>query len=221
MGARRFDPERRDRIIGAALDVIAAEGVAGASHRKIAAHAGVPLGSMSYHFSGMDELLAEAFTRFSTSVSDRFDERLGRAEGIDAARQAVVDLIHEDLLDSQRDLVLTHELYTLAARKPAFRAITHDWMARSRRALGLHFDPDTCRMLDALIEGLSIHAALDAEPSNTEPRSGSEPHSRARTAAAVARITTPGTAAPDHTAPDHIAPDDPAASDHTREATHE
>ncbi|WP_120520959.1 TetR/AcrR family transcriptional regulator [Arthrobacter celericrescens] len=212
MATRRFDPDRRERIIDAALDVIAAEGVAGASHRKIAAHAGVPLGSMSYHFSGMDELLAEAFTRFGTSISDRFDERLGRAVGIDAARQAVVDLIHEDLLDSQRELVLTHELYTLAARKPEFRAITRDWMARSRRALGLHFDPVTCRMLDALIEGLSIHAALDAEPGNTEPHSDSEPsdsepHSRARTAEAVARITTP---ALDSTTPDT-----------TRKAAHE
>jgi len=205
VATRRFDPDRRERIIDAALDVIAAEGVAGASHRKIANHAGVPLGSMSYHFSGMDELLAEAFTRFGTSISDRFDERLGRAEGIDAARQAVVDLIHEDLLDSQRELVLTHELYTLAARKPEFRRITRDWMARSRRALGLHFDPETCRMLDALIEGLSIHAALDTEP-----------HSRARTAEAVARITSTTTS----TAPDNTAPDNTALHA-TREAAHE
>jgi len=214
VATRRFDPDRRDRIIDAALDVIAAEGVAGASHRKIAARAGVPLGSMSYHFSGMDELLTEAFTRFGTSISDRFDERLGRAVGIDAARQAVVDLIHEDLLDSQRELVLTHELYTLAARKPEFRRITRDWMARSRRALGLHFDPVTCRMLDALIEGLSIHAALDTDAQDTDAQDTDaqdtepldpEPHSRARTAEAVARITTT----------------DPTAFDRFREATHE
>jgi DNA-binding transcriptional regulator YbjK len=174
---------------------------------------------MSYHFSGMDELLTEAFTRFGTSISDRFDERLGRAVGIDAARQAVVDLIHEDLLDSQRELVLTHELYTLAARKPEFRRITRDWMARSRRALGLHFDPVTCRMLDALIEGLSIHAALDTEPhgaagpdGDAERASDPDPHSRARTAEAVARITTSRTG---NTAPDNTAPHD------SREAAHE
>ncbi|MBO1268220.1 TetR/AcrR family transcriptional regulator [Arthrobacter cavernae] len=180
MVTRRFDPERRDRIIDAALDVIAAQGVAGASHRRIAEHAGVPLGSMTYHFAGMDELLTEAFRRFGDSIADRFDEQLAGAADIDGARRAVVDLIHLDLLDSQRDLVLTHELYTLAARKPAFRQITRDWMARSRRALGLHFDPGTCRMLDALIEGLFIHAALDTEP-----------HDRSITVEAVARITTP------------------------------
>lgn len=180
MATRRFDPDRRDRIIDASLDVIAAHGVAGSSHRKIAEHAGVPLGSMTYHFTNMDELLGEAFRRFADVVADGFEDRMGRADDADAARAAVVELIHHDLLGSQRDLVLTHELYTLAAREPAFRQITRDWMARSRRALGRHFDPDTCRMLDALIEGLFIHAALDTEP-----------HDRATTVEAVARITTP------------------------------
>jgi DNA-binding transcriptional regulator YbjK len=164
VATRRFDPDRRDRIIDSALEVIAARGVAGTSHRKIADHAGVPLGSMTYHFTAMDELLGEAFRRFADTVADGFEVRLGNAANADAARQAVVDLIHVDLLDSQRDLVLTLELYTLAAREPVFREITRDWMSRSRHALERHFDPATSRMLDALIEGHFIHAALDPEP---------------------------------------------------------
>lgn len=67
---RRNDPDRRDRIIDACLDVIAEAGVAGVSHRKIADAAGVPLGSMTYHFDGMSNLLHEAFSRFSTAVSE-------------------------------------------------------------------------------------------------------------------------------------------------------
>lgn len=177
---RRFDPQRKDRIVAAALDVIAARGVAGASHRRIAAHADVPLGSMTYHFVNMDELLAEAFRRFADTMADRFEARMSRAGNADQARRAVVELIHDALLDSRRELVLTHELYTLAAREPVFREITRDWMRRSRQALERHFDPLTCRMLDALIEGSFIHAALDAEP-----------HQRAMTLDAVTRITTP------------------------------
>ncbi|MEU2050740.1 TetR family transcriptional regulator, partial [Streptomyces albidoflavus] len=45
-----------------------------------------------------------------------------------------------------------------------------------------HFDPDTSRQLDALIEGLSLHRALDTEP-----------HERAVTVEAVERITAGGT----------------------------
>lgn len=165
---RRNDPERRDRIIEACLEVIAEVGVAGASHRRIAAVAGVPLGSMTYHFAGMDELLRDAFDRFATEVSDRFELRMAAASDAASARRAVVALIGADVFGSHRELVLTQELYTLAAREPAFRAITAAWMARSRSALERHFDPVTARMLDALIEGLTIHAALDSGPHDAD-----------------------------------------------------
>ena len=163
-GGRRSDPGRRDRIIDACLDVIAEAGVAGTSHRRVAEAAGVPLGSMTYHFTGMNELLHEAFTRFGTAESDQFERRMAAASDAAAAAEAVVAIITQDVFDTQRDLVITHELYTLAARDPGFRDITNAWMARSRRALERHFDPTTARMLDALIEGLTIHRALDIEP---------------------------------------------------------
>ncbi|WP_062519152.1 TetR/AcrR family transcriptional regulator [Demequina silvatica] len=160
---RRNDPERRDRIIDACLDVIAEAGVAGTSHRKVAEAAGVPLGSMTYYFAGMDDLLHEAFTRFAVTGSEQFVRRMSDAADHDSARAAVVAIITEDVFGSARDLVLTHELYTLAARRAEYRTITSAWMARSRAALELHFDPETARQLDALIEGLTIHRALDAE----------------------------------------------------------
>nr|WP_201471111.1 TetR family transcriptional regulator [Microbacterium hydrocarbonoxydans] len=161
---RRNDPERRERIISACLDVIAESGVAGASHRRIAAAAGVPLGSMTYHFAGIDELLHEAFTRFATTVSSRFEERMAAASDPASARAAVVAIILEDVARGNDELVLSHELYTLAAREPAYRALTTAWMRRSRTALERHFDPETARLLDAMIEGVSIHRALDDEP---------------------------------------------------------
>lgn len=164
MATRRFDPERRDRIIDAALELIAEQGVAGTSHRKVAQRADVPLGSMTYHFTNMDELLREAFSRFADRSAGRFEERLAAARDADEARIAIADFVHHDIFGTQRDLVLTHELYTLAARRPEYRELTREWMARSRQALEQHFDPTTARQLDALIEGLSIHRALDTEP---------------------------------------------------------
>jgi len=178
---RRHEPDRRNRLIDVTLDLIAEVGVAGISHRKIAVRAGVPLGSMTYHFDGMDELLFETFARFAETISKRFEERLGAATTIDEARNAVVSLIYEDLTGPQaaRDAVLTFELYTLAAREPRFRAITREWMRRSRVGLERHFDSDTAHQLDALIEGLAIHRSLDPEPP-----------SRALTARAIAKITS-------------------------------
>ncbi len=161
---RRHDPGRRDRIIDACLDVITGNGVAGTSHRKVAEAADVPLGSMTYHFAGMEDLLHEAFSRFARAASTRFEQVMDVATDGATAQRAVVDTITEVVFGSQRDLVLTHELYMLAAREPRYRDITNAWMARSRVILERHFDPTTARILDALIEGLSIHRALDNQP---------------------------------------------------------
>ena len=161
---RRYDPGRRDRIIDACLDVIARHGVSGTSHRKVAEAADVPLGSMTYHFAGMSDLLHEAFSRFAQDASEQFEQRIAPASDAESAKQAIAEAITDVVFSNQRDLVLSHELYTLAAREPSFRDITHAWMARSRRALEQYFDPTTARILDALVEGLSMHRALDNEP---------------------------------------------------------
>lgn len=180
MAPRRYDPDRRDRIIDAALAVIAEGGVAGTSHRRIAERAGVPLGSMTYHFASMDELLREAFTRFATRLSARFEARLTAVTHRDELATAIVGLVHDDLASGPNDLVLTLELYTLAARQPAFRQITHDWMRRSRDVLERHVDARTAHQLDALIEGLFIHVSLDPTP-----------HGRDVTRDAVRRFLSP------------------------------
>jgi DNA-binding transcriptional regulator YbjK len=162
--ARRYDPGRRDRIVATALDVIAEHGVAGASHRAIARAADVPLGSITYHFASLDELLAAAFTSHVDTVAPRFDERMRAAQDSGAVLEYLVEHLTGDLLDSGRDLVLAVELYVAAARNPALRTVTQDWMARSRRSLERHFDPVTARELDALVEGLVLHSALSTDP---------------------------------------------------------
>src|ERR1700755_262819 len=54
------DPQRPLRIALAALDVVADKGVEGLTHRAVAAVAGIPLRSTTYHFQTLDDLLAAA-----------------------------------------------------------------------------------------------------------------------------------------------------------------
>src|ERR1700712_2346454 len=56
---RRPDDGRRAQLIAAATAVVAREGVAAATTRRIAQEAGVPHGLVHYWFSGKDELLQE------------------------------------------------------------------------------------------------------------------------------------------------------------------
>ncbi|CCG01987.1 TetR/AcrR family transcriptional regulator [Blastococcus saxobsidens] len=161
---RRYDPERRDRLVDTTLDVIADQGVTAASHRSIARAADVPLGSLTYHFGSLTDLLAAAFTRHVDTVAARFDERMAAAPDRAAAMEVLVEHLTGDLLGSPRDLVLAVELYVAAARNPALRAVTQDWMSRSRRSLERHLDPVTAREVDALVEGLVLHSALSTDP---------------------------------------------------------
>ncbi|WP_422678075.1 maltose acetyltransferase domain-containing protein [Blastococcus brunescens] len=150
---RRHDP-RRDRRTGCRRRL-----PPGDSPRRRR-----PLGSITYHFTSLDELLSAAFTAHVDTVAPRFDERMKAATGSGEVLEYLVEHLAGDLLDSARDLVLTVELYVAAARNPALRAVTQDWMARSRRSLERHFDPVTARELDALVEGLVLHSALSTDP---------------------------------------------------------
>jgi DNA-binding transcriptional regulator YbjK len=164
---RRYDPERRSRLIDAALEVIAEKGVAGASHRAIAQVADVPLGSTTYHFATIDDLLAAAFTELANQTADALEQRMRAAPDAEAALDLLAQHLADDLLTGN-SLLLAVELYVAATRRPALRVVTEAWMQRSRRALELHFDPRTARELDALVEGLVLHQALSTDPMPTE-----------------------------------------------------
>ena len=164
---RRYDPGRKTRILDAAIDVIADHGMAGTTSRRIAAAADVPLGSLTYHFAGLDELLAQAFQRYAERMSPpyeaHFDQVRDRAGFVDA----VTDLIHGAAGASPREWAVAYELYLAALRNPALRTVTESWMRRSRHVLERFVDPVTARGIDALIEGLVMHRTLSTA---TSPR---------------------------------------------------
>jgi DNA-binding transcriptional regulator YbjK len=157
---RRFDPQRKSRIVDATIDVIAEHGVAGTTHRRIAAAADVPLGSLTYHFTGLDDLLAQAFQRHAERMSPRYEAHFDGVESRADLIEAVTDLIHGDAGADTRDWAIAYELYLAALKHPALRSITESWMRRSRAVLERYVDPVTARGLDALVEGLVMHMML-------------------------------------------------------------
>ncbi|MGA1805301.1 TetR/AcrR family transcriptional regulator [Rhizobium sp. HT1-10] len=156
---RPNDPGRRDRIISAALLTIARLGVSDTNHRSIAEEAGVPLGSLTYYFSGLDEIFGEAFSKFAKSVSGRLYEVLSNARNREEAKIAVVDFLADETEHKEQEMVLSFELYAYASRRTFFKGIMLEWLEASRRALELHFTPAEARSIDAIIEGVTIHNA--------------------------------------------------------------
>lgn len=188
---RRYEPDRRLRILEVTLDVIAEHGVAGTTHRKVAAAADVPLGAMTYYFTGLADLFTSAFTLLAQRWGDAFEAAMTAVPDGGDPRDAVADAVLAGLTDdvrgSRRQAVLAFELYALAAREPALREVTQAWRERTRTALRRHFAPDDSRVLDALVEGLSIHAVLSTEPLD-----------RARFRADIARFAPPPLEPPAH-----------------------
>jgi len=162
--SRRNDPARRQRIIDATLSVIADHGTAATTHRRIAKAAQVPLGSVTYYFATLEDLLTAAFLQLAADSSAAFRARLEVAMDRATACAAVIDIIANQVWAEPRTLLLSYELYAFAARHPAVGAVMQQWMDSSRDALGRFFDPLTARALDALIEGIGIHNSIDRAP---------------------------------------------------------
>jgi TetR/AcrR family transcriptional regulator, regulator of biofilm formation and stress response len=168
MRARRHDPDRKNRIVDAAIDVIAEHGVAGTTHRLIAAAADVPLGSLTYHFSSLEDLRAQAFQRHVERMSVIYAAHFDGVETREQFVEAVTDLIHGDAGADRHDWAIAYELYLAALRDPALRAVTENWMRASRAVLERFVDPTTARGVDALIEGLVMHKTLSTSPLSRE-----------------------------------------------------
>jgi DNA-binding transcriptional regulator YbjK len=164
VATRRHDPNRKDRIVDAAIGVIAEHGVAGTTHRLIAAAADVPLGSLTYHFSGLEDLRAQAFQRHAERMSVVYESHFLHVHTHDALVDAITDLIHGDAGADTAEWAIAYELYLAALRDPALRTVTETWMRTSRAVLERFVDPTTARGVDALIEGLVMHKTLSTAP---------------------------------------------------------
>jgi len=150
---------RRDVLIDTALEVIAEHGVAGTTHRRVAAAAGVPLGSTTYYFADLHDLLGAAFDRFADQISERFEARLARARTAEEALDQITEFLLHDF-DDPKDLALSYEFYAYAIRRPAIATMVEAWFARSQQALTPFFDPVTARLVDTFIEGLFTYRGL-------------------------------------------------------------
>lgn len=182
---RRHDPERRTRILDAALEVLVADGAVGITHRKVAARADVPLGSVTYHFASLAELQEQAFAWYVEQRTAEFEDLFTEVATRDDLVEVLVELVQGGP-SRRRSAVLGFELHLAALRDPALRALTQQWTRDSRAVLARFTGPENAGPLDALLEGLIMHALLATEP---EPRQAT----RAAIVQALAPVTGWGT----------------------------
>jgi len=158
---RRHDPERKERIMSMAYDVIAKNGVAGVTLRKIADMAEVSLGSMTYHFSGKDELLYTVFSRFAEKGGEFARGRLSQAETTAQAIHILAEALTDGEWANRNNLAVLYEFYSLAAREPSYRPILTAWSETVRKSLERLLSPEKARAFDVCLEGILLQNFLN------------------------------------------------------------
>ncbi len=125
--ARRYDPERRQRIIDAAIRVVGAKGIAGLSHRTVAAEADVPLGSTTYHFATLDELLVAALRQANEGFAKVVAGHPALADPAADLAGELARVLGAWLARDREGVELEYELYLAALRRPALRPVAAEW----------------------------------------------------------------------------------------------
>src|SRR3712207_2236011 len=132
------------------------------THRKVAARAGVALGSVGYYFGGRDELLVAAVEALAEPWLQ--SARAVAAHPPDDLAEALVRLVAGD---AERDeLRVQYERLVQAARLPALAARTTAWtdelveLADTVLRSAGH-DTLTPRAAVALVDGLLLHHLAD------------------------------------------------------------
>lgn len=166
MTARRHGPSaqaRRDALLRATVEIVAERGVAAVTHRAVTERAGLPLATVSYFFSSIDELEAEALRVFvaaeretQTAVAERLAAQRLTADEVGRALTAATAPRYPDTLAFFESLL--H-----AARSEGFRDAVREALEASRSvaAAALHAvgapDPESVApALTALAHGLAL-----------------------------------------------------------------
>ncbi|GAA2898079.1 MULTISPECIES: TetR/AcrR family transcriptional regulator [Streptomyces] len=161
---RRYDPERRQRIIDAAMRVVGEKGIAGLSHRSAAAEADVPLGSTTYHFKTLDELMVAALRQANEGFAKVVAARGGLEDPQTDLAAELAGWMGEWLAGDRTAVELEYELYLAALRRPALRPVAAECTEGLAEVLSRRTDPVTARALVALIDGICLQALLTGVP---------------------------------------------------------
>jgi AcrR family transcriptional regulator len=166
--------DARERILEAACDLIAADGIDDVRIARVAMRAGASTALVHHYFSTREELLEQALLHsFEQAADDRFAEGDGSSNATAALAQAI-----EDCLPVagrlERDWVLWVELWLRAAREPGLRPLAaslyaryHEWLEDVLKRgidVGEFTAPaDLPALTDrtmALLDGLGLRALL-------------------------------------------------------------
>jgi DNA-binding transcriptional regulator YbjK len=164
----------REAIVAATVTIVAREGVAAVTHRRLAAEAGVALSSTTWHFAAKADIL-EAALRWTAAREiariAQIADRLGGAEFDPAAwADELADWLVEQVTTERETTVALYRLQIELLGSPGAREVHRDW-GRGLRELAdgvLEGAPEAdIRLVVAALDGLRL-SVLNSGEGDTE-----------------------------------------------------
>lgn len=154
--------ERKALLVESALEVIAEHGAHKTTHRRIADRANVPLGSATYYFSSLGDILEAAFSSYTATMAEKYRQAITSAQSPEDTAEALIAFIGgSSRSDSDRRILF--ELYSYAQYEPRAKQIVKTWIATTQEALRRHCSEETAAAVDTFIEGATVRRALDEQ----------------------------------------------------------
>ncbi|MEV0143681.1 MULTISPECIES: TetR/AcrR family transcriptional regulator [unclassified Nonomuraea] len=165
--ARSFIEEaRRDQIVRSAVEVIAEVGFARASLARIAQHAGISKGVISYHFAGKEELMEEVVNRVYTQIAEFVVARMEGAESATDLLRTHVLSVAEHMRSNRVQLRALGEIFTnlrAADGTPRYGVQTSDELYQALEAIYRHGqERGEFRAFDVRVMAVTHQAAVDS-----------------------------------------------------------
>jgi TetR/AcrR family transcriptional regulator, regulator of biofilm formation and stress response len=164
----------RESIVAATVRIVAREGVAAVSHRRVAVEAGVALSSTTWHFATMSDILEAALHWTARHEVDRIAtiaDRLGNADFDPSAwAEELADWLVEQLTTEREIAVALYRLQVELLGTDGARTVHREW-GEELRAVGeraVARSPTTTPELDVrlvvgTLDGLRMSALNSGE----------------------------------------------------------
>ena len=149
------DKGRRSRIVECAAELIAEEGIAKVTARRVAALAEVPVGSVSYYFPAQKDLLVEAAHMIAQMRREELDE-WGAEVVPDQVKERLSELIVRHLNEGRSLTIASYELTFAGLRDEALKESALLVANSLEACLARFMSADEARSLAVLADGVQF-----------------------------------------------------------------
>jgi len=165
---RARDPEaRRTALAGAAVEVIAEVGIGRTTHRAVAARADLPLGSTTYYFPTLEDLITAGLRQVTEAMGADLRAWADQLRDAEDLASTLVTLVERYLADRKRAQI-EYELYVAAARDETLRPLAAAWLHGLHEILVPRLGAEAAQNVSALIDGAQLQSLVTGDALNTQ-----------------------------------------------------